>query len=160
MLRGFAAAALIIVLAFGPGLSPAQAARSDEKLLSVARTTVYGALLGGLLGLASTLVVDEDHRGDAVRWGVALGTFGGFAYGIATFQDEDEFDDFSLRQQEHRLPGSSLTLAGVEGSGRFSALGYMRNVQVLDRDRLLSGIEVRNGGLEEEDGGEETRSGE
>jgi hypothetical protein len=150
---------LILLLAFGPGLPSAGAAKSDEKLLSIARTTVYGALLGGLLGLASTLIVDEDHRGDAVRWGVALGTFGGFAYAIASQGGDDDFDDFSLRHPRSRLPGLDPTWSEGEGSRRLGALGYVPNVQVLDRDRLLSGIEVIHGGLEEESGGEE-ESGE
>ena len=151
--RGILAALLIFLLAFGTGAPTARAATSDEKLLSIAKTTIFGALLGGLLGLASTLIVDEDHRGNAVRCGVALGTFGGFAYGVATFDEDDDLDDFSFRPAGSRLREVDGNAYGAEGSRRLGALGYAQNVQVLDRDRLLSGIEVRNGGLEKENGG-------
>jgi hypothetical protein len=45
-----------------------------------------GLVLGGVL----TLVVDDEDRDDVVRWGVVIGTFGGFGFGIyeATRNDD------------------------------------------------------------------------
>ncbi len=81
--------ALIAIVAITP---PSHAGESDESMLNITKTTVYGALLGGLLGLTTSLVVDSDSRDDTIRWGVALGAIAGFAYGVIVARD-DGFSD-------------------------------------------------------------------
>jgi hypothetical protein len=71
--------------------SVAAAGSSEKRLLSITKTTVYGALLGGILGLAGALVVREGYEDDSIRWGVAVGAFSGFAYGALSHEDSDEF---------------------------------------------------------------------
>jgi hypothetical protein len=153
---------LLLLLSNGSAVTSANAAASDENLLRITKTTIYGALLGGLLGLASTLIVEEDHRDDAVRWGVALGTFGGFAYGVATLKDTNDFDDFSLRRFESRLRDVDARASNIEGSARLGALGCLglEHAHVHERHHYLPGIEVSNDSLEEEDRGEEAGPGE
>lgn len=53
----------------------------ENPMISIAKSTLYGAATGVLLGLALTLVVDED-TGDILKWSFVGGTFGGFLYGI------------------------------------------------------------------------------
>lgn len=108
---------LSILLAGAPGL-PVRAAfaGSDEGMLSIGKNAVYGALTGLLLGGVVALVSDEDSRGDAIRWGVVIGTFGGVAYGIYDLSTGDDraltapeaADHFALR----------MTRPGVVGSAR------------------------------------------
>ncbi len=53
----------------------------ENPVVSIAKSTLYGGATGVLLGLALTLVVDED-KGDILKWSFVGGTFGGFLYGI------------------------------------------------------------------------------
>lgn len=108
---GVICAGLLLSLAW-PGLGGgdgAAQARSENKILLLAKTAVYGGLTGLLLGGVAALVVDSDSRDDAVRWGVVLGTFGGFAYGIYTLSTSDD-EDFFLRR-----PGYPTDLGAAEG---------------------------------------------
>ena len=57
---------------------------------------MYGAATGLLLGGVTALVVDSNDRGDAIRWGIVLGTFGGFAYGVYKVSTND--DDMFYRE--------------------------------------------------------------
>jgi hypothetical protein len=82
---------------------PATAGSSERRLLSITKTTVYGAILGGILGLASALVVRDGYEDDAIRWGVAVGTFSGFLYGAFSHEESDEF---SL--ETRRVPGGFM----------------------------------------------------
>ncbi len=41
-----------------------------------------GAIAGTVLGLAASLVVENDG-GETVKWGFVLGTFGGFIWGVS-----------------------------------------------------------------------------
>lgn len=93
---GFIAVLLVGTLIAGVAAPPVQAKTTEQKLLSITKTTIYGALLGGLLGLAGALVVKESARDDTIRWGVAVGSIAGFAYGIMN-QDDEDSGDFSLR---------------------------------------------------------------
>lgn len=157
-LSGIVIVLLVLAMLSGSTVTPARASLSDEKLQEITRTTIYGAVLGGLLGLASALVVDKDYRDDAVRWGVALGSFGGFAFGVASSGDDD-LDDFSFNL-DRRRPGradSNGVGAGLMDGGRSS--DQMRNVQKAVRSKLLSGIEVSHGALEEEGEVRETYRG-
>ncbi|NIR49271.1 hypothetical protein GWO43_02050 [candidate division KSB1 bacterium] len=57
--------------------------RSGEEnpVVTIGKATLYGGATGLLLGLALTLVVDED-TGDILKWSFVGGTFGGFLFGI------------------------------------------------------------------------------
>lgn len=72
---------------------PQHTARAQDDILLIGKSALYGAATGLLLGGVTALVVDSNDRGDAVRWGIVLGTFGGFAYGIYKVSrgDEDMF---------------------------------------------------------------------
>lgn len=117
-------------------------ARAADPLLTVLRNTLLGGVTGLVLGGAVGLVTDEDHRGDVVRWGFVLGTFGGFAMGVnlAARGDEGLFeiaagpqpraDRAALRAvapstRRHVAPGGSVSFtprAEVAG-GRPDAFG-------------------------------------
>jgi len=53
----------------------------ENPVLTIGKSTLYGAGTGVLLGLALTLVVDED-TGDVLKWSFVGGTFGGFLIGV------------------------------------------------------------------------------
>ena len=68
---------LILLLA-----APRCRAASDP-LLVVTKDTLLGAVTGLVLGGTLTLVIDDDSkRAETVRWGVVIGTFAGFGFGI------------------------------------------------------------------------------
>jgi hypothetical protein len=117
-------ALLVGLLSWETALPPsASAGSSEQRLLSITKTTVYGALLGGILGLASALVVREGYEDDAIRWGVAVGAFSGFIYGAMS---PDETDDFSLDALHEPKPlvGVSPDLRGeAAGPGGFEFSG-------------------------------------
>jgi hypothetical protein len=69
-----------LIAASGPTASPARA--NDERILTMAKDAVYGGATGLLLGGVLTLVVSSENRDDVVRWGVVVGTFAGFGYGL------------------------------------------------------------------------------
>ena len=80
----------------------------DNTMIRISKSTVYGGLLGLLLGGAVAIVVD-DNRDKPIRWGLVLGMFGGFAYGV--YSASTGRDDFFLREGDgidpgrYRLPG-------------------------------------------------------
>lgn len=53
----------------------------ENPIVSIAKSTLYGGATGVILGLALTLVIDED-TGDIMKWSFVGGTFGGFLFGI------------------------------------------------------------------------------
>lgn len=55
---------------------------SENPVLEVAKSTLYGGLAGIVLGGALALVVDEDSRGDVFKWCFVGGTLVGTAAGI------------------------------------------------------------------------------
>jgi hypothetical protein len=56
---------------------------SENPVLEVAKSTLWGALAGLVVGGAIALIdSDNDHNGDIVRWGFVGGTFLGMGYGI------------------------------------------------------------------------------
>lgn len=83
-----AACAAVLVLLPLPFARPASAqvveTRQDDAnpMVSVFKSTVYGAAAGTLLGLAVAVADKGNDNADAVRWGFVSGTFFGFAYGI------------------------------------------------------------------------------
>jgi len=70
-----------------------QVAQAKEPLVIIAQDTLLGGVVGLVLGGTLTLVVDEDKRSETVRWGVVIGTFGGFGFGLwhATYPDNELF---------------------------------------------------------------------
>jgi len=54
---------------------------SENPVLEVAKSAYWGAVAGFVLGGAITLV-DDDHSFAPLRWGIALGAFGGFGAGV------------------------------------------------------------------------------
>ncbi len=55
---------------------------SENPMLEVAKSTVYGGLAGLVLGSAVALVNNGSNDGDIIKWGFAGGTFLGFGYGL------------------------------------------------------------------------------
>jgi uncharacterized membrane protein YdcZ (DUF606 family) len=68
-------------------ISPVQAqvtvVRTGEEnpMVTIAKSTLYGAATGVILGLALSLAVDEDF-GDVMKWSFVGGTLGGFFIGV------------------------------------------------------------------------------
>ncbi len=85
-----AAITLIVSCAAGAFAPPCRAEATEDRLESLTKATIYGALLGGLLGLTSALVVKDSSRDDVIRWGIALGAFTGFAYGVYSIRSEPD----------------------------------------------------------------------
>jgi len=54
---------------------------SENPMQEIAKSTIYGALCGVMLGGAVALIHDGDDE-DTLRWGLVAGTFFGFAYGF------------------------------------------------------------------------------
>lgn len=107
---------------------PAAAEGKEDELLSIAKMTVYGALLGGLLGLASALVVKDDYKDDAIRWGITGGAFSGFIYGIMSHREDDEFGTNSRftppgRAEEPQASPLAASLLAAIDSRSFEAAG-------------------------------------
>ncbi len=79
----------LVVLVAGPLAAPARAAVKVERqgtenpMVEVAKSTVWGGLTGLVLGGAIALVGNDNHNdGDILRWGFAGGTFLGFGVGM------------------------------------------------------------------------------
>jgi hypothetical protein len=140
---------LTLTLLGGSFTLPAEAAERETRLLSITKTTIYGALLGGILGLASALVVRDGYEDDAVRWGIVAGAFGGFAYGITT-PEEDEWDDLSLLILNRRaIPGGTLPPRRLDAMRSPYGIRF-GNPPNLFRSSLPGKPEVCDGGLKEE----------
>ena len=80
----FILSTLLLVLSFNSAAkAQVQVIRGGEEnpVVTIGRSTLYGAGTGLLLGLALSLVVDED-TGDIMKWSFVGGTFGGFAIGL------------------------------------------------------------------------------
>ena|SRR3990172_4821911 len=81
----FTAALVLILIFFFTTTSQAQVqivrTGQENPVVTIGKSTLYGAGTGLLLGLALSLVVDED-TGDILKWSFVGGTFGGFFLGI------------------------------------------------------------------------------
>ncbi len=86
-------ALLVAALLLASGSAPAAAAE-ENKILTIAKDAVYGSATGLFLGAVLALVVKAEDRGDVVRWGVVIGTFTGFSYGI--YDARRGVDEFSM----------------------------------------------------------------
>ena len=71
---------LVLVTLLTSPMVPSAAAE-DSTLIRISKSTMYGGLLGLLLGGAVAIVV-KDNRDEPIRWGLVIGVFGGFAYGV------------------------------------------------------------------------------
>ena len=80
---------------------PLKAAAAEEnRILTATKSALYGGAAGLLLGGVAALVAKRDDRDNAIRWGVVVGTFGGFAYGL--YDVTHHKSDFSLRPPRDR----------------------------------------------------------
>jgi hypothetical protein len=55
---------------------------SENPMVEVARSTIYGGLTGLVLGGAIAWARDGDNGYNIVRWGFVAGSFFGFGYGL------------------------------------------------------------------------------
>lgn len=54
---------------------------SENAMVEIARSTIYGALAGFVVGAAIELAAKDDS-GEPIRWGIVIGTFTGLGYGV------------------------------------------------------------------------------
>jgi len=80
MLAGLLACALLAPAA-GAAVN-VERSSSENPMLEVAKSTVYGGLAGLVLGSAIALVNNGNNDGDIIKWGFVGGTFLGFGYGL------------------------------------------------------------------------------
>jgi hypothetical protein len=114
--------AVALTLAQSP-MAPARAQDSSNDLLVIAKSSLLGGLVGLVLGGVTALVVDSDDRDDAVRWGIVLGTFGGFGYGVYTVSTGGDDDFFGALPPDGSSPMSwQRPLPGAELGDRFANL--------------------------------------
>jgi hypothetical protein len=115
------ALALALALTFAQIAPVARAQDSSNDLLVIAKSSLLGGLLGLVLGGVTALVVDSEKRDDSVRWGIVLGTFAGFGYGVYTVTTDRDDDDFFGAIPENA--GSWIRpLPGEERHARFARL--------------------------------------
>jgi hypothetical protein len=86
-------------------------AAQENAILSITKNALYGGAAGMLLGGVTALVVHEGSRDDAIRWGIVLGTFGGFAYGI--YDQSRHPSEYSLRFGAEERPPSAAVRNGL-----------------------------------------------
>ncbi|MCG8605855.1 hypothetical protein MJD09_12760 [bacterium] len=88
---------------------------SENPVITIGKSTLYGGATGLLLGLALSLVVDED-TGDIVKWSFVGGTFGGFllgVYHVATRpQPQSAFLQFDSKGLRVAAPQPQIRLQG------------------------------------------------
>lgn len=123
------AAALALALAWSAAVPAAHAEVSirresqENPVVEVFRSTIYGGLAGLMLGGAVAWATESDDSGDIVKWGFVLGTFGGFAAGVAFAASRPqpaslvELEDGALRA--HAMP----TVEPVAGGARAHLVG-------------------------------------
>lgn len=105
-------AALVTACALVAPVAPARA----DAIVEVAKNTLYGAATGFVLGAATSLVMEKGDKNDAVRWGIVIGTFGGFLYGVyeVTRNDysyvppDEELDPLVAAWGQSRWPDAPL----------------------------------------------------
>jgi hypothetical protein len=104
----------LVPFVLGSGIVTKPAWADDNKILEVAKCTIYGGATGLLVGGVLTLVVKDDNRDDVVRWGVVIGTFGGLAYGLydVSKQKEDGFTELVRARAEARQRKSAQLATG------------------------------------------------
>lgn len=93
---------------------------NENPMVTVAKSTFYGALTGLLVGGALILATKSDE-GDILRWSIVGGTFGGLAFGlyhVATRPGPSnsmlQFDRTGLKKA--RLPKPMLRRNRISGT--------------------------------------------
>lgn len=110
-------------------------ARAEDDILTIGKSALYGAATGLLLGAATALVVDSGDRDDAIRWGIVIGTFGGFGYGVYKVSREEDEDDFFGALRDGRAPWAGFgndapsSLRTLPRPPRDLALAWSRTVE-------------------------------
>lgn len=96
-------AALLSLLSASPSAAGVNVERrgSENPMVEVSRSTLYGALTGLVVGSAIALAAD-DGSGEPVRWGIVIGTFAGLAGGVY-FVTHRAQPDALLQLDEGRL---------------------------------------------------------
>ncbi len=76
-------ASLIMLWMISSAQAQVTVARTGQEnpMVVIAKSTMYGAATGIILGLALSLAVEEDF-GDVMRWSFVGGTLGGFLIGV------------------------------------------------------------------------------
>lgn len=111
---------LPLLVSVGPTASSAQG--GGERILSVAKNAVYGGATGLLLGGVLTLVVPSEKRDDVVRWGVVVGTFAGFGYGLYEgVGQKDGFSESVRTRADARLQARRATESEAAGASARAA---------------------------------------
>ncbi len=96
---------LIAVAGFAaPSLATVNVERggSENPMVEVAKSTIYGGFTGLLLGSAVALVNDGGD-GQAIKWGFVAGTFFGFGYGFYHVHSRPRAGLIELEQGRVRL---------------------------------------------------------
>ena len=88
---------------------------TENPVIEIAKSTMYGALGGLLVGSAIALASDDDS-GEPVRWGTVVGTFAGLAGGIY-FVSTRPSPDALLEIENGKLGIHPLAAVGVSPTG-------------------------------------------
>jgi hypothetical protein len=116
----------LVVAVLGAGVPSAHAGvnverRSDENaMVEIARSTIYGAFAGTLVGSAIALVADA--HGTPVKWGFVVGTFVGAGYGLYSVQARPQ-PSALLEVRDGRIgTGALAALQGAPGDAQVRLL--------------------------------------
>jgi len=124
---GVALAIALLLAAGQASFAPvARAADASAPLLTIAKSALLGGLVGLVLGSVTALVVESDKRDDSIRWGIVIGTFGGFAYGIYAVS-QDSGDDFFGVRAEGKSGAWRRPLPGADRLAPFAGLAEARS---------------------------------
>lgn len=111
------------LLARASGSISIQRNGSENPVLEVAKATYWGAVAGAVLGSAVSLA-RERHTLAPLRWGFALGAFGGFGAGV--YYVANRPIPSSLLEVRHGALVPAAVLAAIEpvpGGARVRAVG-------------------------------------
>lgn len=123
--RIFAAAlaAWLVCTVASPALAAVNVERtgSENPMVEVTRSILYGGLAGLMMGGAIALATESDNAGDIIRWGIVTGTFVGLGFGLhhvthrpqAMIEIEDGETRLGLVTPEVGPDGVRMRLVGV-----------------------------------------------
>lgn len=119
MKRNSALAILLVVILLTMVFNSKAAAqvtviRSGEEnpMVTIGKSTLYGAGTGILIGLALSLVVDEDF-GDVMKWSFVGGTLGGFTIGVVHVITRSRANSSLLNFDSKGFAGFALPIPDV-----------------------------------------------
>ncbi|MEQ1832809.1 MAG: hypothetical protein ABL977_07115 [Candidatus Eisenbacteria bacterium] len=96
---------------------------AENPVLEVAKSTYWGAVAGLVLGGAVSLARDK-HTLEPIRWGIAMGAFGGFGAGVYFVANRPVPTGFLELRDGRVLPGAALAaLEPVPGGVLVHAVG-------------------------------------